>query len=488
MTIDQPISSIRSRNSLLAATLSVVAALLLLAISRVEPTMLGLYITVAVMAVACFLPAWIGFIRGNLDYFEFIHPFGLIYFLNFGAGSIWVMHDPGIAYDIHLLPYIPKAAFYALLGYLAFLAGYYGPLSGKLGGDRKRQHWIPKGPQFFVALGGIGLLGFLVWAEVFRSRYVGASALSGLTSLLGQLSFLFILAWGLINLIILSGKATRSQKYAYFAFMIPATMLIAQAYVSRKQTTITLVLVPLVAFWYARRKVPWAFLIALFLILVFVLFPLYNAVRFQDWSLSVGERLSETFDTMQNWDGDEYMDRSVGSLQSRLALVNSLAVVLRDVGRWVPYQKGESYLMAPAIILIPRIVWPDKPELSIGLEFGYRFRVVHATDTLTSIAPSLPGELYWEADLPGILIGMALIGLGTRWFYRRFAYGTPTMSLDRGIYILLLMRTMVIEGALLAEFAGMIKVLLLLALLKWGCRKMGWLQPARAAASPEPAA
>ncbi|ANM29062.1 hypothetical protein ABI59_04830 [Acidobacteria bacterium Mor1] len=470
----------RSRNSLLGATLCVGLAVVIASLSSADPGLVGLFITVAVLFVACFLPAVVGAVRGNLDYFEIVHLFGFIYFLNFGAAALWVTFDPSLAYDIHIVPYIPRAAFYALLGYLAFLAGYYGPWTKRLGKGPGRVHLAPRGTMFMVAVGGIGLVGYVVWAEVFRARYAGGSALTGLTSLLGQVAFFFVIVWGLTHLMLFSGKLAKTQKLVYLAFLLPAAVMIARANVSRKQLLLTLVLVPAVAFWYSRRRVPWVPLLVLFLIFVFIVFPIYNTVRFFDWDQSLDARLTQTFDRMRDWDRGEYMDQSVGSFQSRLALINSMAIVLRDVPRWEPYLQGESWVMAPAIILVPRILWPDKPELGIGLEFGQKFRVVNPQDNLTSIAPSLPGELYWEFDLPGILIGMGLIGFILRWVYARFCATSPVVSLDRSIYIYLLMRLMVIEGALLASSAFIIKNLLVLLILRWGCAKLGWLRPVEA--------
>ena len=445
---------------------------------------ISLYLTVAALFVVCFLPAWLAFVRKRIDYFELIHLFGFIYFLNFGAASIWVLQNPDYAYDIHLLPYVPQAAFYALLGYLAFLAGYYGPWTRGFFAAKDRTYLTARGPWALVLLGGIGMLGLMTWANVFRVRQMGGSAFTGITSFLGQLSFLFFLIWALANLLTMSGRASKRQKWAYWLFMIPAAAIIAQAYVSRKQLLVTLLLMPLVTYWYARRRFPWTWVISLFLIFVFVIFPIYNTVRYYDWTKSTDERLAMTIDSMRGWDTDEYLDRSLGSFQSRLALINSMAIVIQEVPRSVPYGGGKNYYMAPAIVFIPRFIWPDKPTLgSIGWEFGREFRIVGVQDELTSVAPSLPGELYWEFDLPGVLIGMALIGFGCRWIYVRFCATTPVISIDRALYIMLLMQLMVIEGAILSELVGLVRIFALLLIIKWALRKIGWLQPVPASAS-----
>jgi hypothetical protein len=177
---------------------------------------------------------------------------------------------------------------------------------------------------------------------------------------------------------------------------------------------------------------------------------------------------------MSRWDRGTYLDRSIGTFASRMALVNSFAVVLRDVGRWVPYRDWRPLTLAPAILLIPRALWPDKPVLNVGREFGHDFRVVNSRDLDTSIAPSLPGELYWYFDLPGVIVGMFLIGMALRWYYNVYgAGGAGTSPIHLAIYMALLPKILTIEGGIVYSIIGLFKVLIVLALLRWICARVG---------------
>jgi len=58
---------------------------------------------------------------------------------------------------------------------------------------------------------------------------------------------------------------------------------------------------------------------------------------------------------------------------------------------------------------IPRVFWPDKPEISIGRLFNKEFRI--SESKLTYIPATHIGEFYWNYKMPGVLIGMTLVGV-----------------------------------------------------------------------------
>ena len=58
-----------------------------------------------------------------------------------------------------------------------------------------------------------------------------------------------------------------------------------------KLFTITLIALPLLAYWYVRRKLPITAMVIVVLIAVFVIFPLYNTYRVQNRHLQMGERV-----------------------------------------------------------------------------------------------------------------------------------------------------------------------------------------------------
>ena len=98
--------------------------------------------------------------------------------------------------------------------------------------------------------------------------------------------FMLLLAW----VVFFSGRATRGQKWALFGILVPGVLLAAYSSFSDKSLAMTLMMVPLVARWYAKRKMPWTFMVVTLLLLVFIIFPLYNTFRWFDHGIGRSER------------------------------------------------------------------------------------------------------------------------------------------------------------------------------------------------------
>jgi hypothetical protein len=190
--------------------------------------------------------------------------------------------------------------------------------------------------------------------------------------------------------------------------------------------------------WYVKHKMSWGVLLTLALLLVFVVFPLYNTYRWYEQKGAHAERMTMAYDTVSTWDSSTYLDNSVSSFFRRMALINSVAVVVRDVGRWEPYAMGDTILMPTINYFIPRLLWRDKPTSHEELKFGWKFRVTNFFTRNSYVAPSWPGELYWNFGLPGILVGMGLFGATSRWLYRK--YGTEGLGVvPRAIWVVMLL-------------------------------------------------
>ena len=156
-----------------------------------------------------------------------------------------------------------------------------------------------------------------------------------------------------------------------------------------RETGLVDIAVPICAFWYARGKLPWKTLAVVFLLLVFAIFPFFNTFRLIDPRLDTTTRARMTSGIISNWDSDDYLKASTTAVKRRLALINSVAVVVRDTPRWVPYANGRTIFLPSLALFVPRVLWPDKPSFELGREFGRTFRVVLVFDDKTSIAATV---------------------------------------------------------------------------------------------------
>ena len=97
------------------------------------------------------------------------------------------------------------------------------------------------------------------------------------------------------------------------------------------------------------------------------------------------------------------------SVLERASVRNSMQMIVERTGVDVPFQHGRT-LKPLLATFIPRIIWPDKPDIATGQVVNKEFHVTDVDFSDTYISPSIPGELYWNFGWPGFLVGMALIG------------------------------------------------------------------------------
>ena len=445
---------------------------------------------VLLLGVVCIGPAWFAWQRGSLDPFAPIHVIGLIYFVYFGLGAIWAVQDPTkYAYDRYLVPYIPQAVLYCALGFIAMLWGYMGPW-WKRRSTTGPAFAVP-GLMFMVVPAVAGAVGYLSDAALSHSRWLGVTG-PRIISGAAQLSPLFLYVWALGWLLVFSGQATKGQRRLVLFAFLPMTALILSVSMTNKSGSMTLVGMPLIALWYGRRKLPWKSLAALVLILVFVVFPVYNTFRVLDARIPQAKRLALTADIIADWDLDDYSDRSIGVVKYRLAMINSVAVVIRDVGRWVPFANGETIFLPTIAFFIPHFIWADKPSFTMGRDVAETFRVVHILDNSTRIEITVPGELYWNFDLPGIILGMALWGFVMRFFYRRYAEFEELDPVHRAIHLVLIAQWVHFGGGLAAQTVAVMRTLLMIEIYIIVARQFGLLgwrssRPASAVQATVPA-
>jgi len=252
----------------------------------------------------------------------------------------------------------------------------------------------------------------------------------------------------------------------------------------RKTVAILVMGLPAMAFYEVHRRLPRKAVLATLLVSVFVIFPIYNAFKLQSQALDTGRRLDRTLTAAAGWDSNAYLDHSLGAFMSRMTIVTSVAAIVCDTGRWVDYKYGETLFLAPIGLFIPRIVWPDKPDISIGREFGHTFRFIHPLDRETEVAPSIVGDFYWNFGVVGVVLGMPLMGAAYRWYYRRYGEGSGFDPIRKAIYATLLPTVLLFEANVAIITAGAVKVLAILVVFLIVARRLGWIRPGPEGTAP----
>ena len=94
----------------------------------------------------------------------------------------------------------------------------------------------------------------------------------------------------------------------------------------------------------------------------------------------------------------------------RVDMTEGLAAQVRHQPDLEPYAYGETFYSA-FYTLIPRAIWPDKPNVAGGSEFYMRFTgEIRPADDLTSIGIAYPFELYANGGPILVVVGLGVIG------------------------------------------------------------------------------
>ena len=431
---------------------------------------------VAVSAV--FLGSFLGYLGlrsdGTGDLFEIIGLVTVLAFLYFCVGTFYLIAVPEALPHPSLAPFLLPALMLATLGQLCLLLGY--AWSFRRVAPSPMGRFVPVSAMFCLVpavIGAVGMNMSTFQLQLFRN-YKGISAS---LSFLQQFSTLFFFGWFLGWYLLWAKKLRPSVAVFLIGSLTVLAAEVLYSTLGSKSGAVLMMIMPVLAYYQVRRRLPWKTCLGIALVFLFVVFPAYNTFRRLDHQLDTTRRLDRTVELAQGWGSSEFLDQSIFAFLNRMTLGSSVAAIISETGRWVEYKYGETLLLAPVGLLIPRFLWPDKPNLSLGREFGATFRFTGTFDRETYIAPSMVGELYWNFAVPGVAFGMWLLGLAYRWYYQRYGAGSGFDPIRKAIYATLLPTALSIEGNVAMAVGGFVKSLVIIAVFVAVSRRLGWLQP-----------
>jgi hypothetical protein len=87
------------------------------------------------------------------------------------------------------------------------------------------------------------------------------------------------------------------------------------------------------------------------------------------------------------------------------------------------FEKTEHYLYGKTfssffVMLIPRIIWPDKPVINFdGIKLAHDLNFSAPNDNKTSVYPTIVGEWYMNFGIWGLVLGMFILGILYRFLF-----------------------------------------------------------------------
>jgi hypothetical protein len=361
----------------------------------------------------------IAFVRQLNGRYMLLCIFLSVYFLTFGASDLFdlFLPDTSVAAAVG----IAKTEVAILLGAVLIVAGYraVAEFTQKKITDTAVKDW----PPYSVAIIGaiiwiLGVAATWIWQiEILKRAWDPLRDLSPLTGMaltLGRMVHplgIALLAYGFVT--------SRSRLFGILILCVIIGEFVLGFMEDSKEIAVQAAVIVLVAKLLIEGRVPksWLAVAALIAVLTFPVFQAYRThvlaergVSRADAAMNFAKNIEVALNSNKALDKEvEYSSRS---FLSRISYKPTIELIIDRAGVSAPFENGYTFIIFFEGF-IPRIVWPSKPDLSIGQLFNRELRVTESRDNY--ISTTILGELYWNFGWLGIIVGCPLLGafLGT---------------------------------------------------------------------------
>jgi hypothetical protein len=416
------------------------------------------------------------------DRFALFTIFMAVYFVFFGALDLLGLAT-GVRYS-NSTGVLSESEAIILLSGFTFLLGYLAMARHSAREEPSRFAILDWPPSLTISL-GLAFWAFGAWATWYWGVKVtirsgeSVSVGSVLTTVLmiGR----YVLPLGLL-LIAYAHSALKNRTLALVTIGV-ALLQVAVGFVSNTKLGAMLAgILVIVASVLINGKMPKAWLLSgiVFIVVAFPIFQSYRAIvvyehgmtnaeaaadigKAFDLALDNKDRVADDFGGLAEYHSQSFLERS--------SLKTAVEMIVMRTGKDVRYQYG--YTLTPLFtVFIPRLLWPDKPDVATGVLVNTEF---HVTDNdITYISPSHLGEMYWNFGWIGALAGMLLLGILMGWIGRHC-----DMSVNYSATRLVILAVTVFqlcvrfEGTIAAEYAVWLRSVVGILLLHWMISRSG---------------
>ena len=324
--------------------------------------------------------------------------------------------------------YLPLAALFATLATISLLIGYFtAPTSRTRTRPSRLKQYIPASSGACVLILGLcgasiaGIVGFAQEIGFNPTRLADYSSkrgmyVDGIRMNYGHWRWLASLATPafILSFIILLQNRHRPQLMWRLTAGCAFTITLVWAVFTSSRTTMILTGIQAIMITYymrpmgqqskahlTRQLVKWGIpLLALFLLMAALR---ANRDHREDLTTAISPAAS--------------VEKIVGS--GNFFGVAKTSITLKRVPKETPHLYGQSlitWLYTP----IPRAVWPEKPNVGLGFEYGEKVLGYDMSKLSNGKTPSLPVELYWNFGWTGACLGMLIFGHALGRFYAWF--------------------------------------------------------------------
>lgn len=252
-----------------------------------------------------------------------------------------------------------------------------------------------------------------------------------------------------------------SQRLVRLVVLLIAIEFIYWLPSGRKEDTILSIFLPVATRSVLTGYVPPRRAVMIFLCFVALLFPLSHyyrlAIEYNLTNISADEAMS-LIDMASSSAGSLEADiRPTDVVFNRISLLEPISASMRLVNQGIwPLLLGKSYVEL-LVTLVPRVVWPSKPEFHYGNDFGHAAGYIDFEDEATSISVTYLGEAFLNFSWLGSIVMFGIAFIFTLVY--KFARGSRDRITGTVMYLLSLPSLLYLGGTFVLYFGGLLKVI-----------------------------
>jgi hypothetical protein len=290
---------------------------------------------------------------------------------------------------------------------------------------------------------------------------VRASSLNQILNVVTAIGLFAIIATAL------SYFATRESRLLVLLVLFTATGMIMGFVAGFKGTTLLPLTLILGSYVMVRRRWPVLPIVAGVLFVFVVLVPTNQRYREGVRTQSEAPRaaLGAALTTALDFNPAKILSDAYDYVDLRFRSIDYVALILDQTPSPFDFAGGENYVLLPAIAVLPRSVWQDKPVLDEAEQFTQTYNQA-PPEVVSSTQLTQVGDLYRNFGYTGVVVGMFCVGLvtgGATWAVRR--YQSPRAEL---VYVYVVMTIVIaVESDLPAMLASASKTVPVAALVSW---------------------
>ena len=344
-------------------------------------------------------------LKRKFDPFESMNLVIANYFIFFVLGPLGMFTPLAYRFFVGDNPFhwLNMSLFYSIIGFVCIYLGYLAPVGGVIarGLPAFNLKWSKTKLKTIILF--YTLLALLCYAWLVHLgggfwSFIGNIGYLRWTLLKYGTGYIIFGIWFLVAANIIWHLWATQHKGGKLLLWLHTLMTLALfVTLGGRSAVIGIVMVIVAIYHYAWKRISLRKLLIILLVMVifaqvFVVFRWYSPAEFK-------EHLFNPAIALKFWLGD-------------ISSIRVFMRILEGVPAKLDYQLGRTYLNAP-LFLVPRRFFPDKPSASADLVVEALFPEYHLPGGghTAALPPTMPGELYLNFSIVGIILGMFLFGI-----------------------------------------------------------------------------